>query len=30
MAGPEGVILTEVATYHDGKAVRFTDSRIKF
>ncbi len=30
MAGPEGVILTEVATYHDGKAVRFSDSRIKF
>ncbi len=29
-AGPEGCILTEVSTYHDGRAVRFTDPRITF
>ncbi len=29
-AGPEGCILTEVSTYHDGGAVRFTDPNIKF
>ncbi len=29
-AGPEGCIMTEVATYHDGTAVRFTDPKIKF
>jgi D-lyxose ketol-isomerase len=29
-AGPEGCILTEVSTYHEGKAVRFTDPNIKF
>lgn len=28
-AGPEGCILTEVSTYHDGAAVRFSDPRIK-
>ena len=30
LAGPEGCILTEVATYHDGKAVRFADPNVKF
>ncbi len=30
MAGPEGCIMTEVATYHDGTAVRFTDPNVKF
>ncbi len=30
MAGPQGCIMTEVATYHDGAAVRFTDPKIKF
>lgn len=29
-AGPEGCILTEVSTYHDGRAVRFTDPKITF
>jgi hypothetical protein len=29
-AGPEGVILTEVSTYHTPAAVRWTDPRIKF
>ncbi len=29
-AGPEGCILSEIATYHDGKAVRFSDPNIKF
>jgi D-lyxose ketol-isomerase len=29
-AGPEGVILSEVSTYHTGAAVRWTDPRIKF
>ena len=30
LAGPDGCILTEIATYHDGKAVRFSDPNIKF
>jgi D-lyxose ketol-isomerase len=30
LAGPEGCIMTEVATYHDGAAVRFTDPNVKF
>ncbi|MHB8864491.1 MAG: D-lyxose/D-mannose family sugar isomerase [Pirellulaceae bacterium] len=30
LAGPEGCILSEIATYHDGKAVRFSDPNIKF
>lgn len=29
-AGPEGCILTEVSSYHDGRAVRFTDPKITF
>jgi len=28
-AGPQGVVLTEVATYHSGAAVRFTNPKIK-
>jgi len=24
LAGPQGAIVTEVATYHDGAALRFT------
>jgi D-lyxose ketol-isomerase len=30
VAGPDGAIVTEYATYHDGKALRFTDPGIKF
>ena len=30
LAGPEGCILTEVATYHAGNAVRFSDPKIAF
>jgi D-lyxose ketol-isomerase len=30
MAGPEGAIITEYATAHDGAGVRFSDSSIKF
>jgi len=30
IAGPVGAIVTEYSTYHSGKAVRFTDPRIKF
>jgi hypothetical protein len=30
VAGPEGCIVTEYATYHDGKALRFTNEKIKF
>jgi len=30
LAGPEGCILTEIATYHEGKAVRFSDPNVKF
>lgn len=29
-AGPEGGILTEYATYHDGEALRFTHPDVKF
>ena len=29
-AGPEGCILSEIATYHSGAAVRFSDPKIKF
>ena len=29
-AGPDGVILSEIATYHAGAAVRFSDPKIKF
>jgi len=29
-AGPEGVIVSEVSTYHTGTAVRFTNPSIKF
>ncbi len=29
-AGPEGAFMTEYSTYHDGKAVKFTDPKIKF
>jgi D-lyxose ketol-isomerase len=30
VAGKEGCIVTEYATYHDNKALRFTDPKIKF
>lgn len=30
LAGPEGCILTEFATYHSGAAVRFSDPKIQF
>lgn len=30
MAGPEGVIVTEYATYHDGEGLRFSTPGIKF
>jgi D-lyxose ketol-isomerase len=30
LAGPQGCIFTEVATYHAGTAVRFADPKIKF
>lgn len=30
MAGPEGAIVTEYATYHDGKGLRFTNPGVKF
>jgi D-lyxose ketol-isomerase len=29
-AGPEGAIITEVSTFHTGKAVRFTNPNVKF
>ena len=29
LAGPEGVIVTEYASYHDGKALRFTHPKVK-
>jgi D-lyxose ketol-isomerase len=29
-AGPDGVIFSEVSTYHAGAAVKFTDPKIKF
>jgi hypothetical protein len=29
MAGPEGAIVTEYATYHDGDGLRFTDPNAK-
>ena len=29
LAGPEGVIVTEYASYHDGKALRFTHPKAK-
>ena len=29
VAGPEGCIVTEYASYHDGAAIRFTDPKIK-
>jgi D-lyxose ketol-isomerase len=30
MAGPEGLILTEYATYHDGDGLRFSNTNVKF
>jgi len=30
LAGPEGAIVTEYATYHDGNAIRFTNPGVKF
>jgi D-lyxose ketol-isomerase len=29
-AGPEGVIITEFATYHDGNGLRFTNPNVQF
>jgi len=29
-AGPDGAVFSEFSTYHAGKAVKFTDSKIKF
>ena len=30
MAGPDGAIVTEYATYHDGNALRFSNPNVKF
>ena len=30
MAGPEGAIVTEYATFHDNKCLRFTNPGVKF
>lgn len=30
MAGPEGAIVSEYATYHDGDGLRFTNPNVKF
>jgi len=30
LAGPEGAIVTEYATYHDGNALRFSNPDVKF
>ena len=30
IAGPEGAVVTEYASYHDGEALRFTDPRASF
>jgi hypothetical protein len=30
VAGPDGAIVTEYATYHDGKALRFQDPGVSF
>ena len=30
MAGPEGAIVTEYATYHDGDALKFSNPNVKF
>jgi D-lyxose ketol-isomerase len=30
LAGPEGAIVTEYATYHDGNALRFSNDDVKF
>jgi D-lyxose ketol-isomerase len=30
LAGPEGAIVTEYATYHDGSALRFSNDDVKF
>jgi D-lyxose ketol-isomerase len=30
IAGPEGAIVTEFATYHDNKALRFTHPKLQF
>jgi hypothetical protein len=29
-AGPEGVIITEFASYHDGNGLRFTNPNVQF
>jgi len=30
VAGAEGAIVSEYATYHDNKGLRFTDPKVKF